>query len=301
MKTQRPWLSQKDWAVAKWGCPLYRVPVDPGWGCPHKKPGQMGGCTFCAEDGGRARQTLGAETPAEQVEKGIAFVRERYGEGALELYLQAYTATFASADALKALVEPLLEAHPFVSISLGTRPDCLPAPTIHLLHCWKTQLEVWVELGLQTARDSTLERINRRHNWAQSREAVMKLDRAGLNTCAHLLFGLPGESADDMFHTLDEVLSLPVKALKLHNLHILEGSLLGEDIKRQPFEVLSEAAWLELCMQLIRRIPAEMPLFRLFTDSENRLAPAPDFSKGEFLHQLEQRMGQRGWFQGELV
>ncbi len=300
MKTPLPWLSHKEWAIRKWGGPLYRVPVDPGWGCPHKKPGEMGGCTFCAEDGGRARQTLGVDSPAAQLERGVTFVRERYGEGKLELYIQAYTATFSSVDALKAMIEPLLGQQNFVSLSLGTRPDCLPPPTLELLREWNQQLEVWVELGLQTAQDATLLRMNRQHSWAKSKEAIFKLQDAGLQSCAHLLFGLPGESADDMFATVEEIVALPVQALKLHNLHVLEGSLLGEEFKRQPFPVLPESAWLELVMQLIRRIPAELPLFRVFTDSENRLAPKSEFSKGEFLHQLEVVMKKRGWFQGEL-
>lgn len=297
----QPWLSHKQWALEKWGKPLYRVPIDPGWGCPHKKPGEIGGCTFCAEDGGRARQTLGVGSPADQVEQGLRFVRERYGEGQLELYIQAYTATFASVDAFKALIEPLLTQADFVSLSLGTRPDCLPPAILELLKVWNKTREVWVELGLQTAQDPTLLRINRQHNWAKSKEAIFKLQDAGLKGCAHLLFGLPGESADDMFATVAEVVALPVQALKLHNLHVLEGSLLGEQYKKQPFSVLSESAWMELLMQLIRRIPANLPLFRVFTDSEKSLAPAPEFSKGEFLHQLEQKMTERGWFQGELT
>ncbi|MDF3129165.1 TIGR01212 family radical SAM protein [Kiritimatiellaeota bacterium B1221] len=295
-----PWLSHKEWAVQRWGEPLYRVPVDPGWGCPHKKPGEIGGCSFCAEDGGRARQTLGADSPAGQVAKGMAFARERYGEGKLELYIQAYTATFSSVDALKALIEPLLEANSFVSLSLGTRPDCLPPASLELLLEWNQHLDVWVELGLQTAQDATLLRINRQHSWAKSKEAVYKLQEAGLNCCAHLLFGLPGETSDEMFATVEEVVALPVQALKLHNLHVIEGSILGEQFKQQPFPVLSESAWLELVMQLIRRIPADLPLFRVFTDSEHRLAPKSEFSKGAFLHQLEGTMRERGWFQGEL-
>lgn len=301
MNTTKPWLSHKQWAIQKWGEPLYRVPVDPGWGCPHKKPGEIGGCTFCAEDGGRARQTLGAESPADQLQKGVKFVQERYGEGKLELYIQAYTATFSSVRALRSMIEPLLDQQDFVSLSLGTRPDCLPPATLELLKEWQQKREVWVELGLQSAQDLSLIRINRQHSWAKSKQAIDKLQEAGLHCCAHLIFGLPGETADDMFATVEEITALPVHALKLHNLHVLEGSVLGQQWQKQPFPVMHESAWLELVMQLIRRIPKELPLFRVFTDSENRLAPKSEFSKGEFLHQLAQTMTKRGWYQGELV
>jgi radical SAM protein (TIGR01212 family) len=233
---------------------------------------------------------------------GIQFSRERYGDGLLELYIQAYTATYASARALREMVEPLLEAGDFVSLSLGTRPDCLPSATLHLLQEWNQKLEVWVELGVQSARDLTLEKINRRHDWAQSRRAIERLNHAGLKSCAHLLFGLPGETADDMFETLDRVTQTRTDALKLHNLHILKNSVMGEAWTRQPFSVLSETAWLELVMQLLRRTPATLPIFRVFTDSdpENRLAPPSEFSKGRFLHELAASMRVRGWVQGEL-
>lgn len=288
--------------MERWGQPLYRVPIDPGWSCPHRERGLPGGCTFCAEDGGRARQTLGVETLQDQMHCGIHFVRERYGSGLLELYIQAYTATYASVRALRELVEPLLEAGNFVSLSLGTRPDCLPPATLKLLQEWNQGIEVWVELGVQTARDRTLESINRRHRWADSQQAIACLSDAGLKCCAHLLFGLPGETADHMFETLDLVTHTRTNALKLHNLHVLKNSVMGEAWTLHPFPVLSEADWLELVMQLLRRTPATLPIFRMFTDSdpENRLAPPSVYSKGRFLHELAASMQSRGWYQGEL-
>ncbi len=220
----------------------------------------------------------------------------------LELYIQAYTATYASVRALRELVEPLLDAGNFVSLSLGTRPDCLPPATLNLLQDWNQHIEVWVELGVQTAQDRTLETINRQHEWAHSQRAIERLSDAGLKSCAHLLFGLPGETADHMFETLDLVTHTRTDALKLHNLHVLKNSVMGESWNRHPFPVLSESDWLELAMQLLRRIPATLPIFRVFTDSdpENRLAPPSVFSKGRFLHELATSMQARGWVQGEL-
>jgi radical SAM protein (TIGR01212 family) len=230
----------------------------------------------------------------------MAFTRKRYGEGALQLYVQAYTATFTTTEALRTLVEPLLDRVPFVSLSLGTRPDCLPSRMLDMLEEWGKRLDLWVELGVQTSQDNTLERINRRHTWAQSREAVERLAARGIQVCGHLLFGLPGETADDMFETLERMTALPVSGLKFHNLHVLKGTPLGEEWERHRFEVLREEVWLELAAQLIRRTPAELPLFRLFTDSPSneRLAPPETFSKGRFLTELAGLMRERGWQQG---
>jgi len=280
---------------------VYRIPVDLGGSCPNRDGKGKGGCAFCPENGGRAVQLGDVASPAEQVAHAIRFSRERYGTGLLQLYVQAYTATYTSVRNLRMQIEPLLDAHPFYSVSLGTRPDCLPPATLDLFRKWNSSHEVWIELGVQTTLDATLERIDRRHGWERSREAILRLHDAGLHVCAHLMFGLPGECADDMFESLERVVALPVDALKFHNLHILSDAPLGAEWRRRPFPVLSESAWMELVMQLLRRTPAHLPVFRVFTDSPaaTRLAPKAEFRKGEFLQGVAFRMRERGWRQGD--
>lgn len=297
-----PWLTHKTWALERYGHPVFRVPVDPGWSCPNRDADGKGGCTFCAEDGGRARQLGDAGNTAEQVRRAAAFARDRYGATHLQLYLQAYTATYADVGRLRSAVEPLLDLEPFHSLSLGTRPDCLSKEILALLSRWNRRVEVWVELGVQTTHDETLRRIRRGHAWARSVEAIRQLDAYSLRPCAHLLFGLPGESAEAMLESLDRVCHTPVHGLKLHNLHVLRDSPLGQQWLRQPFAVMDEEAYLEFLSGALRRIPAHLPLFRLVTDSppDQRLAPPQTLKKGRFLHQLEQTMRSRGWRQGDL-
>jgi len=296
-----PWLSQKAWAVERYGHPVFRVPVDPGWGCPNRDPFGRGGCAFCAEDGGRARQLGDAEGPEEQVRRGAAFARERYGARLLQLYLQAYTATYTDTESLRALVEGLLRLEDFQSISLGTRPDCLSAATLALLREWNGGLEVWVELGVQTSHDLTLKRIGRGHRWARSEEAILRLDAEGLRPCVHLLCGLPGEGPDEMLETVRRVAALPVHGIKFHNFHVLRDAPLGREWLKAPFEVLSERAYLAWLAEALRWVPAGIPVFRLVTDSppEQRLAPPQELKKGRFLHELALGMRKRGWRQGD--
>lgn len=296
-----PWLSQKAWAAGRLGHPVFRVPVDPGWGCPNRDASGRGGCTFCAEDGGRARQLGDAEGPAEQVRRGAAFARERYGAKLLQLYVQAYTATYAGPARFRELVEGLLALEEFQSVSLGTRPDCLSEAVLGVLRGWNAEREVWVELGVQTVHDGTLKRIGRGHTWARSREAVMRLDAAGLRPCVHLLFGLPGEGRAEMLETVRQVAALPVHGIKFHNLHVLRDAPMGREWLEKPFEVMGEETYLELLAEALRLVPAEVPVMRLVTDSppEERLAPPRVWSKGRFLHELEGRMRARGWRQGD--
>ncbi|MCC5848978.1 MAG: TIGR01212 family radical SAM protein [Verrucomicrobia bacterium] len=296
-----PWLTQKAWAVARYGHPVFRVPVDPGWGCPNRDAAGRGGCTFCAEDGGRARQLGGEQALVEQVRRGAAFARERYGAEHLQLYVQAYTATYTSAQNLERTVDRLLNEVPFHSISFGTRPDCLSAATLRLLQRWNADREVWVELGVQSCHDQTLERIQRGHTRACSEAATRLLNDAGLHLCAHLIFGLPGETEDEMLASVDWVAGLPFHGMKFHNLHILRGSPMGEAWLASPFPVLDEVTYLQTLAQGLRRIPANLPVFRVYTDSppELRLAPQQVMPKGVFLHRLEEYMRRQGWRQGD--
>ncbi len=298
-----PWLTHKAWAMRRYGKPVFRVPLDPGWGCPNRTAEGRGGCTFCGEDGARARQLGDAATVEEQVSRGLAFARERYGGELFQLYVQAYTATHASVEALRALVEPQLERAEFVSISLGTRPDCLPEEMLELLREWRREREVWVELGVQSTREETLRRVRRRHGWEESRRALRELRAAGILRCAHLLFGLPGEGADEMLESVEALVAEDTDGYKLHNLHVLRDSALGRRWLKAPFPVLEEEAYLEFVMLALRRIPADRPVFRVCTDSapEQRLAPAVRYPKGRFLAELARRMRERGWRQGDGV
>lgn len=303
MNETLPWRTHKQWAVERYGHPVFRVPVDPAWGCPNRAEDGSGGCAFCAFDGGRARQLGDAGDVVHQVRKAADFARERYGARHLQLYLQAYTATHASTRALRGFVEPLLEVEAFHSLSLGTRPDSLSNATLGLLAEWNRRLEVWVELGVQSTHDATLDRIQRGHTHARSENAILRLHDKGLRPCVHLIFGLPGESTDDMIESVERIARLPIHGIKLHNLHVLRGSPLGMEWERRPFPVLGERAYLPLVAEALRRVPSGIPVFRVFTDSppEHRLAPESEMTKGQFISELAEWMRGHGWEQGELV
>lgn len=156
-----PWLTLKRWLRDEYGTPLFRVPIDPGFSCPNRLSDGTGGCTFCAEHGSKARQSLWEDQPLEQAKRGIEFARERYNAQGFILYLQSYTATFTDTQTLEELIEQLLPIGNFRMLALGTRPDCLSRGTLDMLERVNEQLDVIIDLGVQTSHDQTLERINR--------------------------------------------------------------------------------------------------------------------------------------------
>ncbi|NOU36063.1 MAG: TIGR01212 family radical SAM protein [Kiritimatiellaceae bacterium] len=303
-----PFTQYKQWMIERYGDALFRVPVEIASTCPH------GRCAFCSENGARAQQTQRQENPIDQIEAAIKFSKRRYKAQKLMLYVQAFTADMTSPEQQKLILQ-CLENYRFEAISIGTRPDCLPEAAIHFLETLKTpaevsgptaccrlgdptRREVWVELGVQTANDETLKRINRGHDWECSKKAILALAARGIHVAPHIIIGLPGETSDDWNHTAEELTQLPISGIKIHNLHVMKGT----ELAKKPPPVLNHWEYAEALMEFLRRIPAKIPVMRISTDTpdEELVAPHWHLEKGQFLDYVIQQMTMREIRQGDL-
>ncbi|MDF7798204.1 TIGR01212 family radical SAM protein [Pontiellaceae bacterium B1224] len=297
---KKPYLQYKDYMKERYGDALFRVPIDFNTGCPNRELDGSGGCTFCNVRGSAAVQTIGASSVEEQMKDAIRFARDRYGAKKYMAYIQAYSATFGKNQQPKYLA--LLDAFDFTAVSIGTRPDCLTPQAYDFLVELNKHIEVWVELGVQTVHDRTLDRINRGHDWASSAEAIKKLHELGIKVAAHAILGLPGETAEDFQQTADTLAALPIDAVKIHNLHIERGTTLALEHALTPLPVLMEQDFAEHLMDFIRRMPPNIPIMRLTTDTldEELIAPRWHMAKGQFKDYVIQQMTCREWRQGDL-
>ncbi len=303
LKTMTPLIYQySDYLRDRYGTVLHTVPIDAGFTCPHRKKDGSGGCTFCPGDGARAVQLGESREIAEQIKKGVRFARRRYGATDFMAYLQAFTATFAAKEELFQLTEEICATQNFRAIAFGTRPDTLPPQVVGWLADLQREnpFDIWVELGVQSSHDRTLQKINRGHNWQKSREAIIRLAKAKIAVVAHIIIGLPGESREDFLATIKEICALPISAIKLHNLHIIDGTKLARQWEREPFSLMSEYQYIDILLELLPHIPATIPIVRLTTDTlrERLLAPKWSMSKGQFRKALFQQMRARGISQG---
>lgn len=296
-----PWYDTRAFMQDQYGEVLHRVPVDAGLSCPHRGTEGGGGCTFCAPNGARAVQLGDAAGLEEQVRRAVRFARRRYGARRFMAYVQAYTGTLAPVEEQRERYRHLLSLADFSALSIGTRPDCLGEGTLALLQSLRETLDVWVELGVQSIHDRTLREIHRGHDWACSREAIVRLAERGVRPVVHLILGLPGESRDDMCATIRTLVALPIGGLKLHDLHIVKGSAMEAAWRERPFPLPGDLGYVDLLAALLPQIPAGIPLMRLRTDTpdEARVAPASGWSKGEFLQALAETMRRRGLRQGD--
>ncbi len=270
---------------------MQRISLDPGFPCPH------GRCAFCGSDGSRARHLDAGMSIAAQVERGKKFIHDRYhDDGPYIAYFQAFTGTNAPVEEIRRVYEEALALADFRMIVIGTRPDCISGECLDYLSELKERYEILIELGVQTANDTTLKRIDRGHDFACAAETAKRLDARGIPVAAHLILGLPGETKEDWIRTAGAIGSLPFCAVKMHQLLVLKGTKLAAEYAASPFPVLNEYEYAEALECFLRELPEEMKILRLTAESEPEGIVAPKWwmKKGQFREMFLERFSGGG-------
>jgi len=219
--------------LRRYGERVHKIALDVGMTCPNRDGSKgTGGCTFCNNDSfspnGRTPPTL-----REQLASGRRAIGQRTRATKFIAYFQAYTNTYANIARLRALYQEALAEPDVVGLAIGTRPDCVPPEVLDLLDEFRASgLEVVLELGLQSAFDETLRRVNRGHGLAEYAATAQAARQRGIPVCAHLIIGLPGEDESHYHTTLDTVLDIGVDGLKLHPLHIVKHTMLAHEWRK---------------------------------------------------------------------
>ena len=286
----------RDYLTEHYGKALQRIPYDLGLSCPHRKPDGSGGCAFCAENGSAARHLSPDMSIAKQAERGIRYVKERYGADAPYLaYFQSFTNTYADIETLKRLYEEALSTADYKIVIIATRPDCLSEECVEYLASLKNRYEVWVELGVQSANDATLKKINRGHGFAAVKDAVRRLDARGIKVAAHVILGLPGEDRKDYLATAEQIAALPFSGIKVHNLLILKGTPMARMLNDGEAAPLNEYEYAGALADFLLHLPEKMVVMRLSAEAEPSEVIAPKWwmKKGQFLEMFRQVFRER--------
>ncbi len=301
--SENPFVSYRQFLLNRHGKYLRRIPINLDLGCPHRTASaQNSGCIYCSNSGARASYLNPSQDLETQVKRSIAFNLERYHPDGFMAYFQSFTSTNAPVEKLAELYERVLKLADFEAILISTRPDCLPEETVDYLQELQKKYDVWIELGIQTVHDRTLDLINRGHDFACARDAVERLAKHNLNVAAHIILGLPGELPNDFRATATVLSELPLSGIKIHNLHVLKNTPLAQWWRQGRIVIHDEHEYAEILMDFIRRIPPEWPLMRIVADSPRSqlLAPKWWLNKHEFQDYVCKQMQQRGWKQGDI-
>lgn len=283
------------------GCRVQKIPLDAGFTCPNRdgRVG-LGGCIYCGPRGSGTGAYENGVPLGEQIRAGIESGKRRFGKCKFIAYFQAFTNTYAPPERLKSLYDEALRHQEVVGLSIGTRPDCAPHEVLELLEEYARRCHFWVEYGLQSAHDYTLELINRGHDIAQFVDAVERTKGRGINICAHIILGLPGETKEEMMATADLVASLELEGIKIHSLYVLKGTKLAEIYQRGEFRLLELEEYVSLVCDFLERLPPDMVIQRLTGEAPRDLLVAPRWSREKMavLGKIDTELEQRGSYQG---
>ncbi|MDD1784074.1 TIGR01212 family radical SAM protein [Enterovibrio sp. ZSDZ35] len=265
----------------RYGEKVHKLTLHGGFNCPNRD-GTLGrgGCTFCnvASFADETAQQLSVTDQLSQRAQEVNRAKRYLA------YFQAYTSTYAEVEKLKAMYEEALKTADIVGLCVGTRPDCVPDEVLALLASYKDQgYEIWLELGLQTANDKTLQRINRGHDFACYDKITRKARALGLNVCTHLIVGLPGDTKDDHIHTIERVVDTGVEGIKLHPLHIVEGSVMAKSWRADRLTAISLEDYVESASEMILRTPAEVVYHRVSASARRPTLLAPQWCENRWL------------------
>jgi radical SAM protein (TIGR01212 family) len=286
----------------RFGGKVHRVTIDAGFTCPNVDGSvAVGGCVYCDNRSFSPNRRLPRTTVRAQVDRGIAILSKRYGTQQFLAYFQAATNTYAPVAKLRVLYDEAL-AHPqIVGLAIGTRPDCVPDEVLDLLQRYARDRYVCLELGLQSMHDRSLDWMNRGHHYDAFVDAVRRAQGRGLDLCAHVILGLPGESRADMLATAEALAALPVQGVKIHNLHVVHDTPLERMYQAGAVRMLERDEYVAVVCDFLERLPAAMVIHRLNGEAppEYLVAPLWCLDKPGLLHAIDAELSRRDSWQGK--
>jgi len=301
MAAYLPYRDLNSYLKGRFGQRVQKITLDAGLTCPNRD-GRLGtgGCLYCnARGSGTGAWSRGLSIPA-QMAAGLEVMARRYGAARAIAYFQSFSNTYAPRETLRELYDAALSFPQVVGLSIGTRPDCLEDDVLDLLAEYARDRLVWLELGLQSAHDRTLARLNRGHDVACFTTAVARAAARGLEVVAHVILGLPGEGPEDMAATAAYLARLPVQGVKVHLLYVIQGSGLARLHEAGEYVCLTEDQYVNLVADFIEGLPPHVVIHRLTGDphADELVAPAWALDKSRILGRIREEFARRGTRQG---
>lgn len=289
------------------GSRVQKVSIDAGFTCPNRDGTRgSGGCTYCNNDAFNPSYCTPRKSIAAQIAEGIEFHKTRYRRATGYLaYFQAYSNTYAPVSELEAMYYEALNYPGVLGLVVGTRPDCIDESILALLKEISKKHYVIIEYGVESCSDETLKLINRGHTFQEAVAAIEMTAAAGIQTGAHFIFGLPGESRQQMLDSAAIISKLPLTSVKFHQLQIISGTLMECEYANSPdkFVVFAFEDYMEFFIDFLERFNPGIIVERFTGEAPPRLVIAPRWGKKRsdvIMNNFEQRLEERNTWQGKL-
>ncbi|WP_024787722.1 MULTISPECIES: TIGR01212 family radical SAM protein [unclassified Lebetimonas] len=271
---------------------IKKVPISvPGFTCPNIDGTKArGGCVFCENESFSPNfkkekftlTPLKKENPLlkkqlkelhSQYNETVKLYKDLYKSEKFLVYFQSYTNTYAPFSTLKTLYQEALNLPDAIGLSIGTRADSIDENTLNYLKELSKNYEIWMEYGVQSSNNKTLAKINRAEIFEDIAKTIKKTKEMGINVCAHIIFGLPGETQKDMLKSVEDVINLGVDSVKFHPLYVTQNTLLALEYKKGNFEPIDEELYIDTLIKAIKMLPQNVSIQRMTAGTENLLAP----------------------------
>jgi radical SAM protein (TIGR01212 family) len=281
---------------------IFKVMLDAGFTCPNRDGTiAAGGCTFCSARGSGDFAGSRRDDLVTQFNTIRDLQHQKWPNAKYVGYFQAYTNTYAPVEELKEYFEAILVQPGVVGLSIATRPDCLPDDVIEYLADLNKRTYLWLEMGLQTIHEETSTLINRAHDTQCFVDAVNKLRKHNIRTCAHIIYGLPGETHEMMLETGRAVARMDVQGIKIHLLHLMKKTPMVKQWEAGLLRFLEKDEYIKLIVDTLEILPPEMVVHRLTGDAPRDLLIGPMWSlkKWEVLNAIDDELTSRNTWQGK--
>jgi radical SAM protein (TIGR01212 family) len=268
----------------RYGFKVHKLAIDAQFSCPNRDGSKgIGGCTFCNNNSFSPNSSKPPEI-TRQLDAGKQVILKRTGASHYLAYFQAYTNTYADINSLKYLYDKALAHSDVIGLSIGTRPDCVPEDVLKLLADYQQEgFEIWLELGLQSSFDHTLDAVNRGHGWAEYLDAINRARAYDLQVCTHLIVGLPTEAAQHSLISMQRVLETRPAGIKIHPLHIVKGTQIARQWKSGDYRPLELDEYVNTVVAMVKMAPDDMIYHRLTGTASKDILLAPNWCSKKWL------------------
>lgn len=283
----------------KFGVKVYKVTIDAGFSCPNRE-NNRGGCIFCDESGSFSQAHSSLLSVEDQLKTGIETLSKRFKAKKFMSYFQAYTNTYKPVRELENIYKSALNHEDVVGISIGTRPDCVDDDKLKLISDISKDYYTWIEYGLQSSKNETLKLINRGHDFECFLKSYEKTKSYGINTCVHVILGLPAETHEDMIKTASELAKLKVDGVKIHMLCVLKDTKLEKLYEQGKIHLLSEQDYISTVVDFLEILSPDTTIHRLAGNGLKKELIEPRWigKKLDTLNKIDRLFESRNSYQG---
>lgn len=302
----------------KFGEKVYKIPISiSGFTCPNIDGTKAkGGCSFCENDSfspnlqeKKTKFKLNPniehnpflENQLKQLEMQFIATKKRlenkFKAKKFIVYFQSFTNTYAPLSTLKALYEKALSFDDVIGLSIGTRTDCVTDEILDFLYEKSKQKEIWIEYGIQSFFQTTLDKINRADDVENMRYWIRRTKEKGLNVCGHLIYGLPDENQEMMLETFKQTIDLKVDSIKFHPLYVVKNTLLTNEFKKGRFTPISEELYIDTVVKSIINLPQNVSVQRVTAgiDDDTLLSPLWCKNKHQQMRNIRVKLEEKGF------